>query len=406
MDLNTLSIISFVVFILVFLNLLFAFTKSQEKVNYWSGLVILLFIVVVTSWWMEDIALQWILIEATTLFGALLISMSRTEKSIEVAWKFLLLNSFGLGLTFIGIIVLSFGIHSQVTTNANDILAQINSHQNRLVETGMWLAIFGYSAKLGLFPNHFWVSDTYAESPSQISSLISCLFPATVAIALRNFVKMDYQFTNDHFSSSSGLLILGVITMLYSLWTLNQTNDIRRITAQIALFHSGALAVFIFLNPPDEIFYFALSASVSVKALLFSAMGIFRIDAGTRNLNGIKPEDGLNRLSTSLYIISVGMAFVIPFSPFFVTDLLLIKIGLMANKSWIILIPILGVIFFLVALNKLLPLLNIESRDFLLQHQKILKTRMMVAFSILLLSLIIGFYGIYNFSNGGFTNAQ
>ena len=48
MDLNTLSIISFVVFILVFLNLLFAFTKSQEKVNYWSGLVILLFIVVVT----------------------------------------------------------------------------------------------------------------------------------------------------------------------------------------------------------------------------------------------------------------------------------------------------------------------------------------------------------------------
>ena len=91
MDLNTLSIISFVVFILVFLNLLFAFTKSQEKVNYWSGLVILLFIVVVTSWWMEDIALQWILIEATTLFGALLISMSRTEKSIEVAWKFLLL---------------------------------------------------------------------------------------------------------------------------------------------------------------------------------------------------------------------------------------------------------------------------------------------------------------------------
>ena len=173
MDLNTLSIISFVVFILVFLNLLFAFTKSQEKVNYWSGLVILLFIVVVTSWWMEDIALQWILIEATTLFGALLISMSRTEKSIEVAWKFLLLNSFGLGLTFIGIIVLSFGIHSQVTTNANDILAQINSHQNRLVETGMWLAIFGYSAKLGLFPNHFWVSDTYAESPSQISSLIT-----------------------------------------------------------------------------------------------------------------------------------------------------------------------------------------------------------------------------------------
>jgi hydrogenase-4 component F len=406
MDLSTLSIIASVTFVLVLLNLLFAFTKSQEKVNYWSGLIILLFVVVIASWWTDDIALQWILIEGTTLIGALLISMSRTEKSIEVAWKFLLLNSFGLGLAFIGIIILSFGIHSQVTTNANDILNQINSHQNVLVETGMWLAIFGYSAKLGLFPNHFWVSDTYAESPSQISSLISCLFPAAVGIALRTFVKMDYNFTSNHFSSSSGLLVLGIITMFYSLWTLFQTNDIRRITAQIALFHSGALAVLIFLNPPDRIFYFCLSASVTVKALLFSAMGIFRIDAGTRDLTGIKPEDGLNRVSTFLYIISVSMAFVIPFSPFFIGDLLLIKIGFMANKFWIVLVPILGLIFYLVALNKLLPLLNIESRDFLAQHQKTLRVRMILTFSILCLALLVGVYGIYNFSNGGFANVQ
>lgn len=113
---------------------------------------------------------------------------------------------------------------------------------------------------------------------------------------------MDYQFTDLHFSSSSGLLILGIVTMFYSLWTLNQTNDIRRITAQIAVFHSGALAVFIFLNPPDEIFYYALSSSVTVKALLFSAMGIFRIDAGTRNLKDIDPSLGLNKTSTFLYI--------------------------------------------------------------------------------------------------------
>lgn len=406
MDLTTLSFIACITFVLVFLNLLLAFTKSQENVNYWAGLIVILFSVVITSWWMEDLAWQWVLIEATTLFGALLISMSRNEKSIEVAWKFLLLNSFGLSLAFIGIIILSFGIHSQVTTNATEILNQISSHQNRLVETGMWLAIFGYSAKLGLFPNHFWVSDTYAESPSQISSLISCLYPATIGIALRAFVKMDYQFTSVHFSSSSGLLILGIVTMFYSLWTLNQTNDIRRITAQIALFHSGALAVFIFLNPPDEIFYYALSASVTVKALLFSAMGIFRIDAGTRNLTGIKPEEGLNRWSTSLYIFSVGMAFVIPFSPFFVGDLLLLKIGFTVGKYWVLIVPFLGLVFFLVAINKLLPLLNINSRKFFPQYEKILRIRLVLTFLILLLALAVGVYGVFHLSYGGFSNVQ
>ena len=49
MDLGILSIITGITFLLVFLNLLFAFTKSQEKVNYWAGLVILLFIVVLMS---------------------------------------------------------------------------------------------------------------------------------------------------------------------------------------------------------------------------------------------------------------------------------------------------------------------------------------------------------------------
>ncbi|MBK8395312.1 MAG: formate hydrogenase [Leptospiraceae bacterium] len=404
MELSTLSFIAGIVFILVLMNLLFAFTKSQEKVKYWVGLIILLFVVVVTSWWTKNLAWQWVLIEATTLFGALLISMSRNEKSIDVAWKFLLLNSFGLSLAFIGIIILSFGIHSQVTTNADDILSHISSHQNRLVETGMWLAIFGYSAKLGLFPNHFWVSDTYAESPSQISSLVSCLFPATIAIALRAFVKMDYQFTDLHFSSSSGLLILGIVTMFYSLWTLNQTNDIRRITAQIAVFHSGALAVFIFLNPPDEIFYYALSSSVTVKALLFSAMGIFRIDAGTRNLKDIDPSLGLNKTSTFLYIFSVAMAFVIPFSPFFVGDLLLIKVGFMAEKFWILLVPLLGLVFFLVAINKLLPLFQVKAREFSAQHQKILRVRLLLTFLLLGVALCVGVYGVYNLSNGGFFN--
>lgn len=404
MELTTLSIIATITFILVILTLVFAFTKSDEKVKYWSGLVILLFIAILLAWWSDDLALQWVFIEATTLIVALLVSMSRTEKSIEVAWKFLLLNSFGLSLAFLGLIILSFGIHSQVTTNINDILSQVSSHQNVLVETGMWLAIFGYSAKLGLFPNHFWVSDTYAESPSQISSIVSSLLPPAVCIALRPLVKMDYQFTSEHFSSSSGLLILGVLTMLYSLWTVFQTNDIRRITAQIALFHSGGLAIFVFLNPPDHIFYFTLAANVTVKALLFSAMGIFRIDAGTRRLTDIKPENGLNKMSTTLYVVSVGMAFVIPFSPFFVMDMLFLKLGLQAGKYWIIAVPIFSLIFFLVAFNKILPVLNIESRRLLPEYEKVLKIRMVFTILILAVSLMLGIYGIFLFANGGFAN--
>lgn len=404
MNLLSLSFVAGAIFLCSYLLLIFAFTKSDEKIQLWSLLVIAFFIIILGTWWSEDMALQWVLIEGTTLIGALLISLSRTEKSIDVAWKFLLLNSFGLGIAFLGIIILSFGLHSTVTTNIPMMISQIADHQNILVETGLWLVVFGYTTKLGLFPNHFWVSDTYAESPSQISTVISSFLPVAVAIAIRPLIEMDLRFSEDHFSSSKGLLILGTMTMIYSLWTVYQTHDIRRITAQMALFHTGALAVFLYLNPSDSVFYYGLAANVAVKALLFSAMGIFRIDAGTRDLAELKIENGLNRASSFLYIASVCIAFVVPFSPFFIMDLLILKIAFFGSKYWILFLPVISVIFFLVILFKILPILNVEDREYLPEHYRVLRIRTVFTWVILLVTIGLGVYGFWVFGNGGFNN--
>jgi hydrogenase-4 component F len=404
MDLTSLTFLTLFVFIIIFLTLILAFTKSNEKITYWAILIIVLFAILILSWWTIDMALQWVLVEATTLIGAILISMSKNEKSIEVAWKFLLLNSFGLALAFLGLIILSFGIHSQISTNANEMLAQIKTHQNALVETGIWLMIFGYSAKLGLFPNHFWVSDTYSESPSQISALISALFPPTVCMALRPVVKMDYEFNTLHFSSAQALLGLGILTLLYCIWTIYQTYDIRRITAQVALFHSGGLAILLFLNPSDKVFYFALAANITVKSLLFSTMGVLRIDSGTRNLNELKSDSGINKTSAWMYFIAMGMASIIPISPFFISDMLFLKVGFTAGKFWVICIPILSIIFFLIVFQKISPILTIPSRKFLPEVEKVLRIRLVFSFLLFLISLALGIYGIYHFDKGDFFN--
>ncbi len=404
MDLTSLTILTSFVFIIIFLTLILAFTKSNEKITYWAVLIIVLFLILILSWWTIDMALQWVLVEATTLIGAILISMSKNEKSIEVAWKFLLLNSFGLALAFLGLIILSFGIHSQISTNAYEMLAQIKTHQNALVETGIWLMIFGYSAKLGLFPNHFWVSDTYSESPSQISAMISALFPPTVCFALRPVVKMDYEFNTEHFSSAHALLALGILTLLYCIWTIYQTFDLRRITAQVALFHSGGLAILLFLNPSDKVFYFALAANITVKSLLFSTMGVLRIDSGTRNLNELKSDSGINKTSAWMYFIAMGMASIIPISPFFISDMLFLKVGFTAGKLWVICIPILSIIFFLIVFQKISPILTIPSRKFLPDVEKVLRIRLIFSFLLFLISLALGIYGIYHFDKGDFFN--
>lgn len=404
MNKEIITILGIISFVSVLLILLKTFAKSDEKIANWSPFIILLFIVILISWWVSDLSLQWVLIEATTLFGAILISLSKTERSIDVGWKFLLINSFGLGLAFMGIIFISFGTKDDTSTSLElaGLFPKISSHQNLLVETGIWLAVFGYSAKLGLFPNHFWVSDTYAESPSQISSILSAFLPVSVVLAINPFLILETQFTEFHFSTVNALMILGLITMVYSLLTVHQTDDIRRITALTALFHSGGLAVFVSLYPGDELIFYALAANITIKSLLFTSMGILRMDLGSRVLTGIEPSRGLNHSSIFLHLFTLGMTFVLPFSPFFIADLYILKIGFQNGKHWVVFIPILNLAFFLVLLHKFLPLVDLKDRDYLPDSKSILSTRFKITILMALSSSGLGFYGIYMFITGGF----
>jgi hydrogenase-4 component F len=346
-------------------------------------------------------ALQWVLIEASTLFGALLISMSQTEKSMSVAWKFLLLNSFGLSISFLGLIILSYGIGDNISLNAHQMIPAISSNQNKLVEIGMWLVVFGYSVKLGLVPNHFWVSDTYAESPSQVSSLLASFIPTTVCIALRPIIKMDALFTDKHFSSANALLVLGILTMFYSLWTLYQSKDIRRITAQIALFHSGALAVFLWLDVSNEIFYFGLCGTLVVKAFLFSSLGVFRLDATSRDLDEIEKEESLALWPRVIYLTAIAFSFILPFSPVILSDLIVIKYGLEKNNYYVVLVPILAMVCFAVCLYRFLPLFNIPARLPVEDKRQAINARLFFSLLLLVLSFIIGIYGLL-FAASGF----
>ncbi len=404
MNLQYLALFSILIFFINFLNILFAFTKSTANVAKWSVIVILFAAVQILSWFAGDLALQWVLIEACTLFGALLISMSENEKSTAVAWKFLLLNSFGMGIAFLGLIILSFGIHSVVTMDTATIMNNIALQQNSFVEIGIWLAVFGYSVKLGLVPNQYWVSDTYSESPSQISSLFASMIPVSVSIALRPIIQMDILMQHPHLNARHGLLVMGIATMIYSILTLYQAKDIRRITSMIALFHNGAIGVFLWLNTSDEIFYLALTSLVVIKTLIFSSMGILRLDISSRFLNEISPSEGVSSVSRILFLASVFMAFALPVSPMFLSDMMALKNAVKHSYYWYTLVPGLGICFFAITLYKILPVMNIESRGFKPENRTKITVRAILAGAVFILAFLLSIFGFYMFAYKGLGN--
>jgi hypothetical protein len=73
-------------------------------------------------------------------------------------------------------------------------------------------------------------------------------------------------------------------------------------------------------------------------------------------------------------------------------------------KYWVIIIPIINLVFFLVLLNKFLPLLELQEREFLADNSLILIKRLKITFVMVFLAVSVGGYGIYYFINGGFAN--
>lgn len=393
MNLFTLTVFGAAVFLFLFLIMVFAFRRTEDKAAYRLLLAVFFITVLFLSWQTEDFALQWVFIEASSMISALLVSMSRTEKSVVVAWRFLLLNSFGLGLAFLGLVILSYGDKSSLSMGFTDLLNGVKTGHNTFIEAGIWLAVFGFSAKLGLFPNHFWVSDTYAESPSPVSALISAFVSSSVCLILRNLLKLDMAMQNPHFISGKGLLIMGFITMLYSILTSQQTKDIRRLAAQSALFHSGVLGVILYLNLPDDVFYFALAANIASKSLTFSSLGIFRVDAGSRDIPVIRDLPALNRYSTGMLLAGLCMAFIVPVSPVFLSDMMIIKEGAARGAYWILVLPFLGLVQFLVIFYKIYPFLDIRHRPFPESEKSMLMKRMVLTGILFFLSLGLGCFG-------------
>ncbi|BDA79576.1 formate hydrogenase [Leptospira kobayashii] len=392
-------------FLVVFGIFIFAPTKGQTRILLWSILKVLFFSALFSSWFTENIVLKWILIEASTLFGALLISSSGTEKSFHVGWKFLLINSYGLGIAFLGIVILLFVSAPLETLDFSALKQGLTGQSGLLIETGLLLSIYGYSAKLGLVPNHYWVADTYAESPSQISSLIASFVPVSVALALRPLVQFEKALNPSVFNSANGLLFIGILTILYSTWVLHRREDIRRLAAKVALFHTGMLAVFLWLDVSDSVFYFLLAATLLVKVLVFVSMGILRMDSGQRMILNIAQSDSLHSASFYSYFAALLVAFVFPLSPIFLLDLEIIRIGLERNSILLFAFPILGLVFFFIALNKILPIIRLPHRDFNANVQTVLRIRIFLFLISLIAALALGVYGMMTLINGGLANA-
>jgi hydrogenase-4 component F len=189
--------------------------------------------------------LMWIAIEATTLSTAFLISFYNKATAMEAAWKYLIINSIGLLLGFLGTLLFFAPLSDPADTFVTWRLLQeagATGLNPLLVKIAFIFVLIGYGTKAGLAPMHTWLPDAHSKAPSPISAMLSGALLNCALLAILKFKLITDAVLGPTFSQNL-LIFFGVISISIPAFIIIVQKNYKRLFAYSSVEHMGIITL-------------------------------------------------------------------------------------------------------------------------------------------------------------------
>ncbi len=222
----------------------------------------------------RHIGLQWVAIEATTLASAPLIYFHQNRRSLEAAWKYMILCSVGIAMALLGIFFIRMAAEAGEGDLTIDwLLKSASGLSHKWLGVAFIFMLVGYGTKMGLAPLHTWLPDAHSEAPSPVSALLS---GALLNCAFMGILRLQQICVAAGMGTFGGdlLVLFGLFSMVLAAVFILRQVDYKRMLAYSSVEHMGILAIGVGLGALGVFgsFLHAVNHSVS-KALMFLAAG-------------------------------------------------------------------------------------------------------------------------------------
>ncbi len=284
-----------------------------------------------------------VMIEVLSISAYALVAYYRDRpKAIEAAIKYAMIGAIATTFYFLSLV---FIYSSYGTLNMADLSIKAmegagilgdSTYGNIAIAsaTALALALWAFTFKSALFPNHFWLPDAHPEAPTPVSAALSGL---VVNIGVYAVIRFLYTIFGDNsVISSTGyrdailtiLLILGIASGVFGALLMIIQRDIKRLLAYSTISHIGLIYIGLsigLIDAPREIIALGLLATLYHiinhgvgKALLFMVSGLYISAAGTRDLEDMSGVGRLYPMASIAFVLGILhlMGF-IPFGGFF-----------------------------------------------------------------------------------------
>lgn len=196
----------------------------------------------------NNMAIYLIDIELTTITSAFLVITEVTEKSIEAAWKYILIVSSGLSLALLGTVL--FYLSGNIPGSAHIVssldwttlsLNAVYLNKN-IVMFAFILMVIGLGTKVGLSPMHTWLPDAHSEAPSPISSMLSASLLNTAMYGIMRYFSITGRDIGFNYPRTI-MIIIGLFTIFTGVMGIINQKTTKRLFAYSSIEHMGIISL-------------------------------------------------------------------------------------------------------------------------------------------------------------------
>lgn len=163
-------------------------------------------------------------------------------RRIQVTFKFFIYTFTGSVLMLIGLLYLYFQTPDRsFSIQSFYALSSVKGWNQTLV---FWLLFAAFAVKMPIFPFHTWQPDTYEQSPTAVTMVLSGLM---VKMGVYGLIRWVIPVASTAaYSWGDVVSSLAVIGIIYSSILAIQQNDLKRLIAYSSIAHIGIMALAIF----------------------------------------------------------------------------------------------------------------------------------------------------------------
>jgi hydrogenase-4 component F len=301
-----------------------------------------------------NLGLLFVLVEGSTLASAALVGLEGRARSLEAAWKYVIISSLGVTIALAGTLFVFYSasaLHpaSNLALTWPYLLAHAPALAPQSLRLGFLLAVVGYGTKVGLAPMHTWLPDAHAEAPSPASAMLSAALLNVGMYAIIRFLAIAHARLGDTYPRAV-LLSFGFASIVIGALFMVRTGNFKRLFAYSSVEHMGIIAVALGFGGILGL-YGALLQVLShalAKSVLFLASGDVSLRYKTREAAGVSGLLAAVPVTGGALLLATFAVLGSPPFGVFLSELTIVRAGFARGSPIfpLLLLALLGVAFF------------------------------------------------------------